>query len=190
MKNLLYIFSIFLLSCADTDSDKVNIADSTMLPTDFSVHFEKSKDSLILLLPDMKSDSLDCDADIYWRIIKRGKASIPLLIESLTDTTMTNVYDHCKKGKMNIGEVSYFALEELAEFPAFVVTQIQFDLIDEHGCWSFYDYLFDNKNKKAYQKKVRSFYNSNRFVFEKFDAKDLNDCRKKYEIEGKLKWKE
>ena len=190
MKNLLIIFSIFLLSCADTVSSKVSTVDSKMQPTDYSVHFEKSKDSLILLLPDMKSDSLNCDADIYWQIIKRGKASIPLLIESLTDTTMTNVYDHCKKGKLNIGEVSYFALEELAEFPAFVVTQIQFDVIDEQGCWSFFDYLFDNKNKKAYQEKVRNFYNSNRFVFEKFDAKGLNDCRKKYQIEGNLKWKE
>jgi hypothetical protein len=190
MKNLIIIFAIFLLGCSDTDSNKADSTVDKILLADNSADFGKSKDSLISQLPEMKSDSLDCNADIYWRIIRRGKASIPLLIENLTDTTMTNIYDHCKKGKLNIAEVSYFALEELAEFPAFVVTQIQFDVIDEHGCWSFFDYFFDNKNKKAYQKKVKDFYNSNKYVFVKFDTKDLNDCRKKYKIDGKLKWKE
>lgn len=190
MKNLLIIFSLFLLGCSDTTSSKADLSAYKITPTDNSSEFQKSKDSLISLLPDMESDSLDCNADIYWRIIKRGQASIPLLIEGLTDTTTTNVYDHCKKGKLNVGEVCYFALEEIAKFPAFAVTQIQFDVIDEYGCWSFYKYLFNNKNKKAYQKKVRDFYNTNKYVFVKFDDKDLNDCRKKYQIDGKLKWKE
>jgi hypothetical protein len=174
MKFLIIILSIFLLGCAMTDSRKVDNKPSTYN----SVDFEKSRDSLISLLPNMKSDSLDCSADIYWRIIKRGKESIPLLIESLTDTTMTNVYNHCKNDKLNVGEVSYFALEEIAEFPAFVVTQIQFDVIDGHGCWNFFYYLFDNKNKKEYQKKVRDFYASNKYIYAKFSTKELNDCRK------------
>lgn len=190
MKNLIIVFSILLSGCTTRDSIKVDTQTDNYPLTNDSLSFEKSKDSLISLLPTMTSDSLDCNADIYWRIIRRGKESIPLLIESLTDTTMTNVYDHCKNGKLNVGEVSYFALEELVEFPAFVVTQIQFDVIDEHGCWSFYDYLFDNANKKEYQKKVREFYASNKYVYVKFDTQELNDCRKKYKIDGKLKWKE
>ncbi|MBP6720978.1 MAG: hypothetical protein KA239_01555 [Bacteroidia bacterium] len=138
----------------------------------------------------MKAENLDCSADIYWRIIQRGQASIPLLIESLTDTTMTPVYDPCKKGNLNVGEIAYFALAELAEFPAYAVTQIQFDVIDKNGCWSFFDFLFENHNKKEYQKKVMEFYASNKFVFHSFDASELNACRKKYHITGKLQWKE
>lgn len=190
MKNLILLFAIFLFGCSVSDLNKTDSNADKNLPANHSADFKKSNDSLISQLPNMTSDSLDCNADIYWRIIKRGQASIPLLIESLSDTTMTNVYDHCKKGKLNVAEVSYFALEELAEFPAFVVTQIQFDVIDEHGCWSFFDYFFDNKNKIAYQTKVRDFYNTNKYVYVKFDAKDLTTCHKKYKIEGKLKWKE
>ena len=137
----------------------------------------------------MKSGSLNCDADIYWKIIRRGKSSILPLIESLTDTAITNVYDGCKQGKLTIGEISYFALEEIAEFPTFIVTHRQFDLI-VNDCWSFYDYLFDNKNKKEYQGMVRTFYNSNKYVYSKYNKQDLTDCRKKYKIEGKYKLKE
>lgn len=148
-----------------------------------------SKDSLISQLPEMKTDTLDCSADVYWKIIKRGKESIIPLIESLTDTTMTNIYDHCKKGNLNVGEVSYFALKELAEFPAFVVTHIQFDVLDVNGCWSFFDYLFDNKNKPEYQKMVRIFYQTNTYKFEEFKKSELKECYKNYKILGNYKWK-
>lgn len=148
-----------------------------------------SKDSLISQLAKMTSDTLDCSAEVYWRIIQRGKKSIPLLIESLTDTTMTNIYNHCKKGRLNIGEVSYFALGEIADFPAAAVTHMQFDVFD-NGCWIFYEYFFDNKNKPKYQKLVETFYQTNQYTFEKFNKTELNDCYKKYKITGRYKWRE
>ncbi|NOS91732.1 MAG: hypothetical protein HOP30_07405 [Cyclobacteriaceae bacterium] len=190
MKSYFSIFTFLLfLGCTNNSTKENNTADTSQ-PKRTSTEFIKSKDSLISLLPGMKSDRIDCDANIYWRIIKRGKSSIPLLIESLTDTTLTHVYDPCKKGRLNVSEVSYFALEEIAEFPAFVVTDIQFDVYDQDGCSSFFDYLFDNKNKTDYQKKVRSFYDSNKFVYVQFEDKDLSECRRKYHILGKLKWQE
>ena len=152
----------------------------------------KQKDSLIAMLPTMKADTFDCTADIYWKIIQRGKTSIPLLIESLTDTRMTNIYDNCKLGKLNVGEVSYFALQEIAEFPAFLVTNIQFDLV-ANNCWNFYDYFFDNKNKPEYQKMMRDFYDTyktSKYVFVKYDEKELKKCYKLYRIEGKLRFTE
>ncbi|HET9505280.1 MAG TPA: hypothetical protein VFO93_17180 [Hymenobacter sp.] len=147
------------------------------------------RDSLAILLQKMNTTSLDCKAEAYWKIIKRGKSAIPSLINNLTDTTPTNVYDSCKKGKLNVGEVCYFALEEIAEFPAFTVTHIQFDVIKENGCWSFFDYLFDNKNKKEYQRMVREFYAKNKFVYTKFDKKNLNTCRAQYGIYGAYRMK-
>ncbi len=150
--------------------------------------FNYHKDSLILKLPEMNNDTLDCEADIYWKIIKRGKASIPFLIESITDTTLTNIYDYCKKGKLTVGEVSYFALNEIAEFPEFSVTHIQFDVV-ENGCWNFFDYLFNTKNKPEFQKMVRSFYHSNTYEYYEFKQTELTECYKKYGILGKYKLK-
>ena len=190
MKNFIVIIAILLFGCSDNGPIKTEFTNIKKLTVDDHRDFTKSKDSLISLLPKMKAESLDCNADIYWRIICRGQSSIPLLIESLTDTTSTNVYNHCKNGKLNVAEVSYFALEELAEFPAFLVTQIQYDVYDENGCWSFFDDFFDNSTKKSYQKKIMEFYNSNNYVFVKFNNEELNACRKKYKIYGKLKLKE
>jgi len=146
--------------------------------------FEKSNDSLVSSLPNMQSYQLDCSADVYWRIIKRGKEAIPVLIESLTDTTLTNVYHRCKHGRLNVGEIAYFALEEIAEFPTFIVTHYKFDVYKK-GCWNFYEYLFDNRNKNEYRKMVSDFYDSNKFVYSKFNRNDITDCQRKYEIIGK-----
>lgn len=190
MKNFIFIFVLLLFGCSGNSPNKSEFTSTKNVSVNNHGDFTKSKDSLISLLPKMKAESLDCNADIYWRIISRGQSSIPLLIESLTDTTLTNVYNHCKKGRLNVAEVSYFALEELAEFPAFLVTQIQYDVYDENGCWSFFDDFFDNSTKKSYQKKIMEFYNSNNYVFVKFNNEELNECRKKYKISGKLKLKE
>jgi hypothetical protein len=61
----------------------------------------------------MNYDTLDCSADLYWRIVAKGKEAVPSLIEKLTDTTPTQVLFHCKKGTLNVGEVAYFALQEI-----------------------------------------------------------------------------
>ena len=193
--NILFLSTLFLSCSSSTVEQKNRVqignADSlNELKTNSNIgEYIVSKDSLISQLAEMKTDTLDCSADVYWKIVKRGKESIPLLIESLTDTTITNIYDHCKKGNLNVGEVSYFALEEIAEFPAFVVTHIQFDVITD-GCWSFYDYLYNNKNKPEYQKLVRIFYQSNIYKYDEFKKTELTDCHKKYGITGKYKWKE
>lgn len=152
----------------------------------FTISNSVSTDSLVSKLNQMKTDTLDCTADIYWKIIKRGKASIPFLIERLTDSTKTNIYNNCKKDKLTIGEVAYFALEEIAEFPALIVTQIQFDVIS-NGCWNFYDYFFNQKNKIEYQKMVRKFYKENKFIYTKYNDSELNSCQIKYKITGKYK---
>lgn len=146
-----------------------------------------SKDSLISQLTNKEITSLDSNNSVYWEIIKRGEKSIPLLIESLCDTTQTNIYDKCKRGYLTIGDVSYFALEEIAEFPAFLVTKIQFCTVDvENNCWSFYDYLYNNENKPQFQKMVSDFYKSNVYIFKKFKKDEMNPARTKFKITGKL----
>ena len=190
----LFFLSTFILSCNSKEGkQKADLNNENTINVEqlyISLNIEKypiSKDSLISELCYMKTDTLDCSADVYWKIIKRGKEYIPLLIEGLTDTTKTNIYNYCKKGKLNTGEVCYFALEEIAEFPAYVVTHIEFDLITD-GCWNFYEYLYDNKNKPEYQNMVKSFYSNNSYQFNSYAPSELSDCHKKYNITGKYKW--
>ena len=145
-------------------------------------------------LKDMNSDTLDCSADLYWRIIAKGEDAIPFLIEKLTDTTQTNVKWHCKKTRLNVGEVANFALNAIGEFPAYFITRIQFDLIyiDETGqsCWTFYDYFFDNANKPTYQQSVRSWYEKEKgnYKKERITGKRLTDCEKKFGVTAYYRW--
>ena len=151
----------------------------------------RQKDSLATLLRKMSAERLDSNASAYWHIIQQGERMIPVLLACLTDTSPTSIYDDCKKGKLNVGEVSYFALEELAEFPTYLITQTQYDLF-ENGCWDFYTYLYNDKNKGEYQKKATDFYTTYRktnFQFQKYTAKELTASRKLYKIEGRLIWK-
>lgn len=190
----LFLFSTLILGCnSNNEKQKINLnyensqkVERLYINLDIE-NYTISKDSLISELRNMQTDTLDCSADVYWKIIKRGKEYIPLLIEGLTDTTTTNIYNYCKKGKLNTGEVCYFALEEIAEFPAYVVTHIEFDLITD-GCWNFYEYLYDNKCKPEYQNMVKSFYSNNTYQFEKYTPAELTDCYRKYNITGKYRW--
>jgi hypothetical protein len=144
----------------------------------------------------MKADTFNCSADIYWRIIAQGKNAIPFLIDKLTDTTQTNIKYHCKKIRLNVGEVAQFALTDIADFPAFLVTKIQFDLIiiDEtgQGCWSFYDFLFINSNKPRYQKSVREWYDKEKTKYkaESISYNKQTECQKKYGIDTYYRWAE
>ena len=138
----------------------------------------------------IEADTFNCNADLYWRIIAKGKAAIPFLIEKLSDTTPTNIKYRCKKTRLNVGDVAHFALTEIAEFPIFLVTKIQFDVIAQ-DCWSFYDYLFVNANKNEYQKKVQEWYDKQKLNYKskKTSRKDQTECQKLFDINTFHRWK-
>lgn len=138
----------------------------------------------------LKADTLDCRADLFWRIVAKGEAAIPFLINELNDTTPTNISHHCKSTKLNVGEVAYFALKQIAFFPAFVITHIQFDVIDINGCWSFYDYFFNNENKRKYQDLVQQWYDNNKRKFkkQKISKGKQTECQRLFNINNYLVW--
>jgi hypothetical protein len=192
MKKRLFALLIIILTISCNNNELTDSGEIPVKGTDTysRLGITRQKDSLITALTEMKAEKLDCSAEAYWKIIQQGEEAIPVLIECLTDNSPTAVYNACKKGKLTAGEVCYFALEELADFPTAAITQHQFDLVI-NDCWSFYDYLFDGKNKNDYQKKVRNFYNTNRntrYKFKAFTKKELTPCRKMYKIEGRLVW--
>ena len=192
MKKRLIVLLIIILSISCNNNELTDSGEIPVKGTDTYSHLgiTRQKDSLIAALSEMKTEKLDCSAEAYWKIIQQGEKMIPVLLECLTDTHPTTIYNNCKKGKLNVGEVSYFAQEELADFPAFLITQTQYDLI-ENDCWNFYTYLFNDKNKNEYQRKARNFYTSNRkinYQYKKFSIKEMTPCRKLYKIEGRLVW--
>lgn len=150
--------------------------------------------SMVDSLQYVKADTLDCSADLYWRIIATGDKAIPFLIEKLTDTTPTRIRWICKKTNLNVGEVAQLALVEIGQFPAFVITNIQFDFVEVfengEGCWSFYIFFFMNENKARYQKDVRSWYEKekSKFWVYKILRKDLTECQKRYGIDSYYRW--
>ena len=168
-----------------------------ILATFFFLHiltFSFGQDNDLRLMVDslqyLKADTLDCSATLYWKIISKGEKVIPFLIDNLNDTTQTNVSHSCKATKLNVREVAYFALQQIAFFPAFVITHIQFDVIYGNGCWSFFDYIFNNENKKNYQHLVRQWYETNKtkFKVEKISKKRQTTCQKKFHIDTYLTW--
>jgi hypothetical protein len=147
--------------------------------------------SMIDSLQYINANSLDCSADLYWRIISNGENSIPFLIDKLTDTSSTNIISVCKKTKLNVAEVSYEALTEIGEFPMYLMTHIQFDYFENNGCWSFYTYFYNDRNKKEFKNLVSNWYlkEKNKYKSKRISKNKLSECQKKYGITKFYKWK-
>lgn len=164
----------------------------------FALSFGQNTDikQMVDSLQYLQADTLDCNAGLYWRIISKGDKAIPFLIDKLTDTAQTSIKHHCKNTRLNVGEVAQFALTQIANFPAFLITKIQFDaiIIDDtgEGCWSFYDFLFINSNKLRYQKDIRSWYDKEKFNYklEKISKEKRNACQMQYGIDTYYRWTE
>ena len=157
------------------------------------ISFAQNSDlkSMVDSLEFIKTDTLNCNADLYWRVIVKGKAAIPFLIEKLSDTTPTNIKFHCKKTRLNVGEVAHFALTQIAEFPIYVITKIQFDVFTDRGCWTFYEYLFNNANKTEYRKSVQEWYDKQKGKYKpkRISKKDRSACQKLFGVNTYYHWK-
>ncbi|MCE3282840.1 MAG: hypothetical protein K0Q66_1577, partial [Chitinophagaceae bacterium] len=129
-------------------------------------------------------------AYLYLRIIANRYKSSPLLIEKLNDTNSTNIKSPCKTTRLNVAEVSYAALDEISSLPIFLITRIQFDVI-HNECWNFYDYFYNNKNKKEFQRMVRDWYSKekNNYKPKTISKKKQTDCQRKYKITKYWDWK-
>ncbi len=163
-----------------------------------AVSFGQNADikSMVDSLQYLKADTLNCSADLYWRIVAKGDKAIPFLIDKLTDTTGTNIKYHCKKTRLNVGEVAQFALTQIGYFPAFLITKLQFDviIIDEigEGCWSFYDFFFINSNKVRYQRDIKKWYEKqkSKYKAEKISKTKQTECQKRFGIDTYYRWTE
>lgn len=145
-------------------------------------------DSLILELEFLDQDGYTKDSSAYWEIVQIGEPAIPYLIQNITNRTRTNCTSICREdGTLTIGDISYAALNSIAEFPPFLVTGIQFCVIDTNGCGSFTEYLYNDENKKQLQAKCQDFYNRVTFKWVKMDSIEITSGHQAYGLTEKLK---
>lgn len=189
MKLTIILLIAILLSCQEEEKrSSYGPANIDLITNDTNTiknTFRKSKDPLISRFPEIKTREIDSNSTVYWQMVKKGKAAIPALIDGLTDTTETNIYDKCKKGNLNIGELCFYTLIQIADFPPAAVTDMQFCTFDPNGCSGFDSYLLDNSMKPKFQEKVKTFYAENYYHFDTFKDTELNASQKKYGIRGR-----
>lgn len=141
------------------------------------------------IAPFLNHDTLDCSADLYWRIVAKGEAAIPDLVAKLTDLSKTNIRFHCKKSKLNVAEVCYFALTEISDIPVALISSdwsgISYYGTSGEECATFYELFFNDRNKAFIQQKLRKWFHEKFGSYEllKIPENKLSDCQKKYKIE-------
>ncbi len=129
-------------------------------------------------------DAFNCNSAI-WQIIAKRKEAIPYLINLVGDSSLTSVNYHCKKdGKMKVGDVAFYALDEIVSVPMTYVTGRQFDLFHD-GCQEWvYDYI--EENRLVFQQQLQKWYQESKenFIWERYEEKYLTECQRKNYIFG------
>jgi hypothetical protein len=104
-----------------------------------------------------------CGSKIFWKVVQQKDTIIPFLIDGLTDTTTTEAYVPNFGGQYAVGDIAYFALNEIInEVPTFELLGVAFD---SQGCGfcSYWNYLRnDIANRKRFQNRVRNWYKTNK----------------------------
>jgi len=144
----------------------------------------KSIELKIDSLKKFNGDIFDCNS-IYWRVVALGKEAIPFLITAISDTSRTNTKLPCKKKNVRTGDICYAALTEIFNIPLFYVTNIQFDVIDEHGCdLGVFDYL--DRERLKFKGQIEGYYNKykHNLKLRKYVGLTKSDCKQKNKLPG------
>lgn len=141
----------------------------------------------------MQTDTLDCSAEIFWKIVAQREKAVPFLIEKLTDLTPTRIKDRCKTTPLNVSEVAYYAFRQIADLPLFRVTEIQFDYFDGKGCNGFHNWYFFSDSlahKQDFQDKIRKCWltNFSTYRWVKISKNNLSSCQILAGIKGYYKF--
>ena len=135
-------------------------------------------------LKTLRSDISECNT-IYWRVVALGKEAIPILIENISDTSLTKARLPCKKTNVRAGDICYAALTEIFNIHLFYVTNMQFDVFDEKGCQSgVFEYL--DRERQKFKGQITEYYNKyqNKLKLKKYVDLDKNNCKQKNELAG------
>lgn len=181
-----------VMSCNSTPQRELPITPSN--PEDISINTQLNGvnvevDSLINELKRVKSYSAP-ESNAYWKLVKIGEPAIPQLIENLDNPQQTNCFDVCKGFKpLTVGDLALFTLEEIAEFPPSLVTQIQFCTLDENGCGGWTEFSYDPENKDFIKEKWREFYELTSYEKTEIPSEKRTKAHLKFEITHELSLK-
>ena len=124
--------------------------------------------------------SSGCGDKRFWSVVKLKQKAIPLLLDKLSDTTITVAIVPIFGYNYSVADIAYVALEEIIhDIPTFELLGIEFD---QKGCGycSYWQHLNINyKNRTNFKIAVQNWYYSNkdRLVWVESNYFSSCDCR-------------
>jgi|SRR5690554_5009374 hypothetical protein len=107
-------------------------------------------------LPELSGDS------IFWAVVKEGLNIVPLLIEKLDDTTITNAIVPNFGGFYTVADISNEIIATIIKDIPITEFVVKSDSTSG-GYWYYWDYVrADIENRKLYKKKVKNWYQKNK----------------------------
>ena len=139
-------------------------------------NYAKLADSLryVTQIPYMEN----CTDPVLWKIISKGKAIVPDLINKMTDTRkLGEAYVPFFAAEYTVADVAFVAMQEIiADIPIFELLGVP--LSEECGYCSYWYYVESKKNRKKFQKAVRKWYeeNQNNLIWVESNNSLTGDC--------------
>ncbi|MBI9059457.1 MAG: hypothetical protein JEZ01_16965 [Labilibaculum sp.] len=123
-------------------------------------------------------NSIGCGDKLFWDIVIEKENAIPLLIESLIDTTKTSAIVPNLPYNYTIADIAYHALQEIIDdIPTFDLLGVEFD---KNGCGycSYWKHLSIYENRKTFKEDVKIWYaiNKKNLRWIKSDKVLTGDC--------------
>jgi hypothetical protein len=167
-----YTYILFLLVCFTATVSAFGQTDKVKLQVDS--------------LKYVTGDAFDCSS-LVWRIVATKQDAIQILIDKLSDTTLTKATYKCTNTFLRVGDLAYLALDQILPLPFFSVTGMQCDVI-ENGCQvGVFTYI--ETNRKKFNAQVQKYYDIKKNTMEwiQFDSNHLIPCRTMNNVKGYYK---
>jgi hypothetical protein len=106
---------------------------------------------------------IGCGSAIFWKVVQQKETIIPLLIDKLADSTTTEAFVANFGGRYAVGDVAYYALEEIIHgIPTFELLGVPFDADGCGSCSYWYHLRKDIENRKRFRKAFSKWYRKNK----------------------------
>lgn len=136
-------------------------------------------------------NSIGCGDKLFWDIVMEKEYAIPLLLESLTDTTKTTAQVPLLPYRYTVADIAFQALQEIIDgIPIFELLDVEFD---KNGCGycSYWQHLSKYNNREEFKKNIKSWYsnNKNNLIWVNDDKILTGDCSFNHPNQGHFKLK-
>jgi hypothetical protein len=130
----------------------------------------------------------DCGDRRIWEIVRGGRKSIPMLLNKISDTTISQIVYHefTDSIRLRVGDIAYIILEQISFIPTYKITDLEFDVMVHCGYqMGFFDYLGSYKSRLKFQKQLKNYFKTTKLKFDKNIDLYFRDCFLANGISGK-----